>query len=230
MGKNVRDFIACDKFHPTLLDGQRCYSLNKSSIEKGETQTGERNGIFLIIDPGNYIGPVTSAPKRSKRSDLEDNFASLDLQQSNEGSPSGRIYIDILSRYSNFKPGSYSLTGLKKMTGTESFISKIPEKVRNCQVESYVECRTQKYYEEWKNQCNCVPWSSSLTSSEKVRNETFECELTWQGFLQENYCEPSCVASTDDRRDKCLVSCTGWNRFVHFCVQIWGSHYIWCFL
>ena len=178
MGKKIRDFIACDKFHPTLLDGQLCYSLNKSSIEKGETKTGERNGIFLVIDPGNYVGPVTAAPKRSKRSDLglwvEDNFASLDLQQSNEGSPSGRIYIDILSRYSNFKPGSYSLTGLKKMTGTESFISKIPEKVRNCQVESFVECRTQKYYEEWKKQCNCVPWSSSLTSLNKVRNEIIE--------------------------------------------------------
>ena len=183
MGKRRSDleFIACDKFQPTLLDGQICYSLNKSSIEKGETGTGERNGLFMIIDPGNYkerIDATKTAPENFEELDPElfeesvDKYTSIDLQQSNEESSSGRIYIDILSRFSSYEAGSYALTGLKRMTGTESFMSKIPEKVRNCQVETYVECRNRKYYEEWKNQCKCVPWSSSLTSSEEVRNHS----------------------------------------------------------
>ena len=94
------DFIACDKFQPTLLDGQLCYSLNKSSFEKGETGTGERNGFFLIIDPGNHIEPTDDAtsPNNFEGSDpelLEYKYASIDLQQSIEVTSSGRIYIDI---------------------------------------------------------------------------------------------------------------------------------------
>ena len=131
----------------------------------------------MIIDPGNHIEPTddATAPNNFEEADpgllkeIKDKYASIDLQQSSEESSSGRIYIDILSRFSSYEAGSFALTGLKKMTGTEPFISKIPEKVRNCQVESYVECCARKYYEEWKSQCKCVPWSSSLTSLEKVR-------------------------------------------------------------
>ena len=182
MGKRRSDlaFIACDKLQPTLLNGQRCYSLNKSSIEKGETKTGVNNGFLMIIDPGNHIGATDdSAHEKSEKSNgevlPEDKYSSLDLEQANEESPSGKIFIDILSYFSSYKAGSYALTGLKKMTGTKSFISKIPENVRNCQVESYVDCRTRKYYEEWKSQCKCVPWSSSLSSSKEVRSQSQLC-------------------------------------------------------
>ena len=206
------DFIACDKFQPTLLDGQLCYSFNKSSFEKGETGTGERNGFFMIIDPGNHIEHSdATATNNFEHSDsgllqeVIDKYASIDLQQSSEESSSGRIYIDILSRFSSYESGSFALTGLKKMTGTEPFISKIPEKVRNCQVESYVECRTRKYYDEWKSQCKCVPWPSSLTSSEEVRNKS---QLYWHYFLQENYCGLNCVPDVDPDTE-CLGSCTG---------------------
>ena len=186
MGRRRDDleFIACDKFQPILLDQQLCYSLNKSSMKKGETKTGEKNGIFLIVDTGNYIEPTIDAPENFEELDpgllqeVIDKYASIDLQQSDEESSSVRIYIDTLSRFSSYKAGSYVLTGLKKMTGTESFISKIPEKVRNCQVETYVACRTRKYFEEWENQCKCVPWSSSLTSSKEVSNKRKSSGIT----------------------------------------------------
>ena len=222
MGKRRSDldFIACDKFQPTLLDGQLCYSLNKSAFEKGETGTGERNGFFMIIDPGNHMEP-TDEPNNFEESDpgllqeVIDKYASIDLQQSSEESSSGRIYIDILSRFSSYEAGSFALTGLKKMTGTGPFISKIPEKVRNCQVESYVECRTRKYYEEWKSQCKCVPWSSSLTSSKEVRiKESEPCNsIGINYFLQEKYCGLSCVPDIDPDNE-CLGSCTGLTCFV----------------
>ena len=44
----------CNKFQPTILDGQLCYSLDIAKLEVGPTKSGKANGLFLLLDPVPY--------------------------------------------------------------------------------------------------------------------------------------------------------------------------------
>ena len=42
LGKEVDGFVACDKFQPTVLEGQMCYSLDLAKVDKVNTsKTGK---------------------------------------------------------------------------------------------------------------------------------------------------------------------------------------------
>ena len=49
--------------------------------------------------------------------------------------------------------GSYQMTSVKKMVATNHFLG-LSSKIRNCEIESYDECRTKNLLAE----CECVPW------------------------------------------------------------------------
>ena len=66
---------------------------------------------------------------------------------------SAKIHINTLSPYTGFGGGIYSMTVVKRMTATSDFL-KMLWKDRNCEVESYDDCRNNRLIEE----CNCVPW------------------------------------------------------------------------
>ena len=46
----------CDKFHPTILEGQLCHTLDlKKHIGiEHPTKSGKPNGLFLLLDPNPY--------------------------------------------------------------------------------------------------------------------------------------------------------------------------------
>ena len=69
---------------------------------------------------------------------------------------SAKIHINTLSPYVGFGGGRYLLTAVKRMTVKADFL-KMPSKDRNCEVESYEDCKTKKLLEL----CNCVLWEVS---------------------------------------------------------------------
>ena len=139
-------FVACGKFQPYLLEGQLCYSLHLRDFVSGGSRKGKGNGLLLVLDP---------------------TIERFNLDNSSHGSHLARIYIHTMTHITNSKNGSYALTVLKKMTGTESFLQ-IPDDDKRCQVETYEECNTRMYLERVGEECKCVPWGVNYTSGVEV--------------------------------------------------------------
>ena len=66
---------------------------------------------------------------------------------------SAKIYINTLSPSVGFGGGRYQMSVVKRMSAKADFL-KMPLKDRNCEVESYEDCRTRKLLEA----CKCAPW------------------------------------------------------------------------
>jgi hypothetical protein len=155
------DIPACNKFYPTILDGQLCYSLNVSSVispEEKETKSGKRKGIFLAVDisEDGIFG-------EEEEKDWKKFLYTEDPIDQNSMS----IHINTISRISDTRVGIYELAVLKKMTGTESFLA-LPDNLKGCQVESQEDCKRRRYSEEAQKQCGCVPWVLGSVLPEQV--------------------------------------------------------------
>ena len=90
----------------------------------------------------------------------------------------------------------------------------MPLKDRQCEVESYEDCRTRKLLEE----CNCVPWEQpghqvKTTNTDKIRNFWFVL------FLQDlKKCSPTgrdCIERNSAETFNCSVNCEGFYADVH---------------
>ena len=138
------NFTACNKFQPTVLEGQLCYTLDLKSITSIETKAGEDAGIMIILDSGQS----------------DDSKDSKDTQFP-------RIIINTLSRITNYKNGTYSMSSLKNMKGTSGFMS-LPDETKLCQKESYEECWIQRYIKKVQNNCDCIPWTISSAFTDQV--------------------------------------------------------------
>ena len=128
----------CDKFEPTILEGQRCYSLDVGRLKRKPSRPGKKNGLFLLLDSTPYH--LNDAQKGNKEEEY-----------------SIKVFVHSLAQYSTFGPGSYGMSALKKMTGTESF-EKLPDHQKKCLVHNREECQTQKYLEQVERECECIPW------------------------------------------------------------------------
>ena len=121
----------CDKFERIILDGQLCYSLDIGKLkEKSLPEFGKANGLFLLLDP-NPSAFNNEEPK---------------------------ISIHTLARFTTFGAGSFGMSALKKMTGTNSFVHLLDQD-KKCSVHSQQECQTQKYLDAAQKYCNCTPWT-----------------------------------------------------------------------
>ena len=131
MGKEVDGLVVCDKFQPTILEGQMCYSLDMASIGKVKTKKGEKNSLLLIIDPNQVKSPFAEFAK---------------------------IYIHTLAPFSDFRNGSYAMSALKKMIGTKGFLGL---NTKLCQVQTFEDCNNERYSDKIARQCECVVWELS---------------------------------------------------------------------
>ena len=136
------NLTVCDKFQPTILEGQICYTLDTAILKRNVTKSGKSNGLLLLLDPNPY---------------------SLNNKEVDAGGPEDSdqnfmVFIQTLAQYTSSGPGSYAMTMLKKMTGTKSF-KKLPEDQRKCLFHNREECQTQKYLEQVQKECFCVPWA-----------------------------------------------------------------------
>ena len=133
------NMTVCDKFEPTMLDGQLCYSLDVAKLTKRLTKEGKDGGLFLLIDPN---------PEQF-------NFGGTHEEK---GSQPFAFYINTLKQYTASEGGAYAMRNLKRMTATESF-ELLPDSQKACQVHNMVECQTKEFLDQVKRECNCIPWS-----------------------------------------------------------------------
>ena len=139
LGKEVEGFVACDKFQPTVLEGQMCYSLDLSKVENVKrTKNGKKNSLTLVLD------------------------LNIDFEQSQE---LAMFYVHTLSPFIGYRNSSYAISFLKKMTGTKSFLS-TPDNVKKCQLGSMEDCNTRKYLGMVQHDHQCILWA--LDNTEKV--------------------------------------------------------------
>ena len=136
------NLTVCDKFEPTILEGQLCYSLDIAKLGVETTKSGKANGLFLLLDPNPHKIIKTEKEVRESRSE-EQSF---------------KVFIHTLAQYSAFGPGSYGMSALKKMTGTKNF-KHLPVKQKKCLVHNREDCQTKKYLDQLQTECNCTPWS-----------------------------------------------------------------------
>ena len=153
------NFTACSQFQPIVLKGQLCYSLNLTAIDTGKTETGKGAGLVIIIDTG-----VQNTDELLIK-DFKKN--PLDLESLKSDAGSARIYLNILSSFTDYRAGSYALTALKKMTGTDSFLKQTDEE-KKCSIEALEDCQARSYIDRVQEKCGCVPWALSSALVAKV--------------------------------------------------------------
>ena len=129
----------CDQFEPVILEGQQCYSLDQTKL-KGSVKSGKANGLFILLDPFPYRPNITAKNAKGQKDQ------------------SFKIFIQTLSTFTTFGPGSYAMSALKKVTGTASFMQ-LPEEDKICRVHNRENCQTQKYLERVWKECSCIPWA-----------------------------------------------------------------------
>ncbi len=154
-------FPVCNKFQTITLEGQLCYSLNISSIlppTTKKTKSGISKGIFLAIDLDNDQGSYDNRDLDKNENLQEDDSNDLNMMS---------IHINTMSRISYSRAGMYALTDLKKMTGTKSFES-LPDKTKDCHIESKTDCYIRRYNDKAKRQCGCIPWVLSHVTVDQV--------------------------------------------------------------
>ena len=157
------EFFVCNNFKPTVLNGQICYSSDLKKSKK--SKAGKKHSFLFILDKGRCCRDDANI-NTILRSKAKHKIQTLDLEKSSEQqtATSARIYIHTLGRFSDFKPGSFAITALKKMTTTKSFMN-FPETVRKCQVETYEECQTRNFLDSVVKQCGCLPWTLSTVEA-----------------------------------------------------------------
>ena len=188
-------FPVCSHFYPTVLEGELCYSINITSLTKKKTKEGLKNSLFLVLDLGN---PDNSQVSKTLKLDLK----SFNLELESKQSTSAKIYLNTLARFTSFKSGSYAISALKRMTGTDNFLE-LPVGQKKCQIETFEACWTKMYVESVQSQCGCVPWA--LSSALSLKKPIF--------------CSPdqsACYTAVSKNITGCTLSCTGLYADVQF--------------
>ena len=136
------NLTVCDKFQPTILEGQLCYTLDSALLKKNSAKSGKSNGLLLLLDPNPY--------------DLNNN--DINAGGSKVDGQNFKVFIHTLAHYTTFGPGSYAMTMLKKITGTTSF-NQLPDHQRECSLHNREVCQTQKFLDHVQKECECMPWA-----------------------------------------------------------------------
>ena len=143
-------FPLCSAFLPTILEGQLCYELNLNT----RSGQGRRNQLTVVLDYNEDRSLQISA-EEEKATNFHFSKGTLDFEdavQSVQGI-SAKVHIGTLSPYTHFGGGIYTMTSVKNVRATDSFLE-MPLTQRNCKIDSYEGCRTRKLLAE----CECVPW------------------------------------------------------------------------
>ena len=148
------NLTVCDKFQPTILEGQLCYSIDVAKLEKRQTEAGKAKGLFLLLDSSPY--------------QIQDDEGRANAGGNKE--ETFKVYIHTLSPFTAYGPGAFAMSSLKSMTGTTSF-EELPDKQKKCTIHNREECQTEKFFSQVKANCSCVPLPWSMTMKDKIESE-----------------------------------------------------------
>ena len=170
VGKSSAQFTfpVCSAFTPTLHQGQLCYKLQLDP-ETTESKAGIEGGLMLFIDHNTERSVIATAEQGKYEMDK-----TVMKMPSKEKMNTIEIYLPTLAPYSAHKPGSYKMTSLKKMTGTENFL-KMSETTKKCQNEVFEDCKTRFLTANSQKVCGCLPWAltTAVTKVEKYNVVSF---------------------------------------------------------
>ena len=166
LGQTRQDlpFPVCSQFQPTVLEGQLCYSLDLS-LANTKTKEGLKNGLVLILDPSSKENNQLQQTKLP----ADELIRSLNFEPQKDVRHSAKIYLNTLASFADFRTGSYAVSAVKRMQATHSCMQ-LPDKEKNCQIETFEDCQTNGYIREVEAKCGCVPWalSSALSLEDPV--------------------------------------------------------------
>jgi hypothetical protein len=74
---------------------------------------------------------------------------------------SATIFIHNIAQFKGSGPGSYVITAVKEMVGTEAFLD-LPDKKKRCQQEFFKQCVEKNLLMQAKERCGCLPWTLGL--------------------------------------------------------------------
>ena len=134
IGRSVENlsFKVCDKFQPTVLSGQLCYSIDVGNFTKARPKAGKAAGLTLLLDHANQ-----------NNRNVVDPF---------------KIILGTLDGFSDSLDGSYRMATVKKMVGTRSFMA-LSDRDKKCQKEAYQSCHIRRFLDRIKRKYSCVPWA-----------------------------------------------------------------------
>ena len=130
------------------------------------TKYGLESELLMIIDPSTE----SLFPDKGESQEQEfliENINSYNLKPAIKEMDSVRMYLNTLSPFSAYSSGEYIMTVLKKTTGTENFLN-LPDEERRCQLETFEQCQSKRYFEEVQKSCGCVPWAFNNALTLKV--------------------------------------------------------------
>ena len=156
------DFPICNKFKPTILNGQLCYQIDMKDILKEK-----------VTRPGRGFGLTLAIEQKARTLEQSSNVFKASLQQGRLYTKidipefSSSIHLNNLVKYTDSRAGLYKMSVLKKMTGTEGFLG-LADITKGCQIEDQTKCERRKYLEEGQRRCGCLPWTLAPAVSSEV--------------------------------------------------------------
>ena len=141
-------YPVCKSFIPVDLHGQLCYSIKVNMTGRN----GNNGGLVLVLDMNEDRSlnfGLSSQPTFEK----DHTIMRLDERDQEDAKNNAKIHIQLLTPFDEIGGGSYKMTSVKKVKGTEAFRD-MQESERECRHGKAEECERRKLYE----QCKCVPW------------------------------------------------------------------------
>ena len=150
-----KEWHLCNHFRPAILHGQLCYSLDMASLEKNLSKSGIDNGLILVLDTQKSVNDDRVSERKTRKQQGLMNFADIDDKHDTGMT---KVFLHTLSPFTGYQAGSYALSSLKRMIGTENFKS-MPDEKKKCQNEVFEDCQARMFCNAVKTSCKCVPWA-----------------------------------------------------------------------
>ena len=165
-------FPVCNKFTPTILDGELCYELDTKTATGREIRSanGQRGGLMLMLDYNveRVVKSKTSMlPTKQKPSDLKETKMDLDIVP-NAKEAAAKIFIHLLTSNVGYGSGKYVMKALKNMVVSDDFL-RMDYKYKKCSVDVLEKCQLETFIKQGASTCGCEPaalapaWPSQVT-------------------------------------------------------------------
>ena len=143
---NGSSFPVCTSFNPVAFDGQLCYKIKLNNVTSNNRRI---DGLILILD----LNEDRLVPLGIEEEHVQC-CTKYTFNPKNLGAKkAAKLHIDTLSSFKGFGAGEYKMTSVKKLVGTEDFLS-MPDKTKKCKVENHEDCRRRRLFQK----CNCSRW------------------------------------------------------------------------
>ena len=168
LGEHIKGlkFPVCNKFTPTVLDGQLCYNLDiNSALPNEDTLDGKQGELTLILD---YNLERSVGSQRSTKNDHQISKRFLEMEDIYiREAQEARIFVHTLKPFSGLGAGSYTMRSLKHISPTDDFL-KLPSEKRRCAKYDKQDCLAKTLQRHKLQTCNCTPWEFPQDSKELI--------------------------------------------------------------